>query len=138
VNATATYTTPSTSATLNYFRTAAGGSGVETQFGVETNNASASLSRKYGRNLDLSATVSYMRTGALQLGSVTQPTGVTNAKFGGVSATRRLGRYISVFANYTAIQQSSSSALPANAISGLSQVIGFGVSYSPREMHFRK
>jgi hypothetical protein len=64
--------------------------------------------------------------------------GVTNGEYGGVAATRQLGRYISVFANYTAIQQSSSSVLTANAISGLSQVIGFGIGYSPREIHFRK
>ncbi len=136
VNATATYTTPSTSATLSYFRTVAGGSGVETQFGIETNTASASLMRKYGRNLDLSATGAYMRTQGLQLGL--SQIGVINAEYGGVAATRRWGRYIIVFANYTAIHQSSSSVIPANAINGLSQVVSFGVGYSPRETHFRK
>jgi hypothetical protein len=74
---------------------------------------------------------------ALELGSA-QPGGVTNGVYGGAAATRRLGRYITIFANYTATEQSSSSALPTNAISGLSQVIGFGIGYSPREMHLRK
>jgi hypothetical protein len=64
--------------------------------------------------------------------------GVTNGKYGGVSATQQLGRYISFYANYTAIHQSSSAALTGNAILGLSQVIGFGIGYTPREMHFRK
>jgi hypothetical protein len=67
-----------------------------------------------------------------------QQTGVTNGKYGGAAATQRLGRYITVFANYTAIQQSSSSALPSNAINGLSHVIGFGIGYTPRELHFKK
>jgi hypothetical protein len=63
---------------------------------------------------------------------------VINGKTGGASATQRLGRYVIVSINYSALQQSSSAALPANAISGLSQVIGFSIGYSPREMHFKK
>jgi hypothetical protein len=67
-----------------------------------------------------------------------QQSGVTNGKTGGASATQRLGRYITASINYSALQQSSSAVLPTNAISGLSQVIGFSIGYSPREMHFKK
>ena len=33
--------------------------------------------------------------------------GITNAKYGGMQATRQLGRYLNTFANYTAMDQSS-------------------------------
>jgi hypothetical protein len=75
-----------------------------------------------------------MRTEGLQQ----QQAGATNGEYGGVSATQRWGRYLVVSASYTAIQQSSSSILPSTAISGLSQVVSFGLGYSPREIRFRK
>jgi hypothetical protein len=59
--------------------------------------------------------------------------GVINAKYGGAQATRKLGRYLTVFASYSAIDQSSSSSLPINVLNQLEQVIGFGIGYSPRE-----
>jgi hypothetical protein len=112
-------------------------------FGTHNKDLNGSLSRQFGRDLTIGVSGAYMRTqalisgSALQLGSV-QSGILTNGEYGGVSATRRLGRYITVFANYTATEQSSSSALPTNVISGLSQVIGFGIGYSPRPMHLRK
>jgi hypothetical protein len=126
------YAAKSGTATLSYTQAASGGAGVTTQVGVNNKDISAALSRQQGKNLSLSVTGSYMRTGGLQ------QTGVTNAEYGGVSATRRLGRYIVASANYTAIYQSTSSSLPANAVSGLSQVIGFSLGFSPREKRFKK
>jgi hypothetical protein len=132
VNASASYDGRALSATLGYTQAATGGAGVASQVGVHNHDAYAGLTRQQGKNLTISVTGAYMRTQGLQ------QAGVTNGKYGGVSATRRWGRYIIVFANYTATQQSSSSALPSNAISGLSQVIGFGLGYSPREVRLRK
>jgi hypothetical protein len=63
---------------------------------------------------------------------------VTSAELGGVSATRRLGRYFTVFANYTAVQQSSNLGLGTNVVNGLSQVVGFGVAYSPRDINLKR
>jgi hypothetical protein len=131
-NAGVTYDAGLTSANLSYSRAASGGAGVPTQIGVHNDDVSAALSRQFGRDLSVSATGAYMRTRGLQ------QAGVINGKTGGASATRRLGRYIIVSINYSALQQSSSAALPANAISGVSQVIGFSIGYSPREMHFKK
>ncbi|MGB9406586.1 MAG: hypothetical protein WCA89_03565 [Terracidiphilus sp.] len=136
VKASATYGTKSTSAMLSYSRAVTGGSGVPSQFGTHNDDVNASFTQQLGRNLTISATSAYMRTQGLQLGL--PQIGVINAEYGGVAATRRLSRYIIVFANYTATHQSSSSVLPANAINGLSQVVSFGVGYSPRETHFRK
>lgn len=132
VNANASYTTRTTTATAGYTQATTGGAGVVTEVGVHNHDLNAGLTRQFGRNLTISANGAYMRTQGLQ------QTGVTNGKYGGAAATQRLGRYITVFANYTAIQQSSSSALPSNAISGLSHVIGFGIGYTPRELHFKK
>jgi hypothetical protein len=132
VNANATYGTRTTTASLGYSQATTGGAGAATEVGVRNHDLNAGLTRQFGRNLTISANGAYMRTQGMQ------QAGVTNGKYGGASATQRLGRYVTVFANYTAIQQSSSAALPANAISGLSHVIGFGIGYSPRELHFKK
>jgi len=132
VSADATYRNKSTSASVNYSQGAAGGGGAITQFGTRNHDVSAVFSRQLDRSMVISASGAYMRTEGLQQSDI------TNSEYGEVSATRRLGRYINVFANYTATRQLSSTALPANAISGLSQVIGFGIGYSPREIHLRK
>jgi hypothetical protein len=137
MNANATYDARSMSLTLGYTQSASGGAGVATQVGVHNKDVFAGLTRRQGKNLTFGFTGSYMRTQGLQQ----QQAGVTNSKYGGVSATQRWGRYIEVFANYTAIQQSLSLAIitsNSNAISGLSQVIGFGIGYSPREMRLKK
>lgn len=133
VNASATYTVnKSMTATLGYTQAASGGAGVATQVGVRNQDATAGLTMQHGKNLNLSVTGGYRRTEGLQ------KAGVTNGKFVGMSTSRRWGRYIVSSANYTATQQSSSSALPANAISGLSQVVGFSIGYSPREVRIKK
>ena len=103
-----------------------------TEVGVHNHDLNAALTRQFGGSLSISASGAYMRTTGLQQG------GVTNGEYGGVAATRRLGQFITVFANYTAIEQSSTSVLTTNAISGLVQVVGFGIGYSPREMRFKK
>jgi hypothetical protein len=136
MNASASYGVRSTSATINYFRGTTGGAGEAAQVATHNDDVSGGVTQLLGRNLTVSASGSYMRTQglSLQLGR----TVVTNAELGGVSATRRLGRYFSAFANYTVIQQSSNYGLSANVVNGLSQVVGFGVAYSPRDITLRK
>jgi hypothetical protein len=74
-------------------------------------------------------------------------TPVTDAGYGGVQATRKLGRHFNAFASYTAIDQSSTLQTPApntplssNAtiLNGMYQMISFGIGYSPREKHLKK
>jgi len=117
------------SASANYSHGTNGGAGFT--FGAESDIASANYSREFNRNLTVGLTGSYMRTAGLQANVV------TNGKYAGVQASRRMGRYFSAFANYTAVAQSSSSALNANVLSGLTHVVGFGIGYSPRETHLR-
>jgi hypothetical protein len=72
---------------------------------------------------------SYRRTGGLaDSGSIT-------AKYGGAQATWRLNDDFTMFANYTAIDQSTSLMLQSNVLNQLQQFVGFGIGYSPRKTH---
>jgi hypothetical protein len=100
-------------------------------------------------------------TGTCQIGSnpsysCTEQVGytpVTDAIFGGAQVTRKLGRYFNAYASYTAMSQSTniefnetlngggppiSFSTNANILNGVEQVIGFGIGYTPREIHLRK
>jgi hypothetical protein len=123
----------SESASLSYNRETSNGGGYLTVATVDSVNAG--FSRDFGRDLTIGITGSYARTAGFQIGN----NGVTNARYGGAQATRRLGRYLNVFANYTAVDQSSSlAASQTNVLNQLYQVIGFGIAYSPRETHLRQ
>jgi hypothetical protein len=115
---------------LHYSRGVNGGGGYLP--GGESDTVSANFSREFGKKLNVGIEGSYRRTAGLI------NNGVTNSKYGGVQASRRIGRYLSAYANYTAMDQSSSSALPANALSQLIHVVGFGIEYSPRETRLRR
>jgi hypothetical protein len=126
-NAAVRYKYRFVTASLTYIRAANNGGGY--LFGAESDSVGANYTREFGRKLTIGLTGDYMRTSGLI------NNGVTNSKYGGAQATRLLGRHFTVFASYTAIDQSSSSQLPTNAITSLMQVIGFGISYSPRKTH---
>jgi len=126
-NAAVRYQYRFVTASLTYSRAANNGGGY--LFGAESDSVRANYTREFGRKLTIGLTGDYMRTSGLI------HNGVTNAKFGSAQATRLFGRHFTAFAIYTAIDQSSSSQLPTNAITSLMQVIGFGVSYSPRKTH---
>jgi hypothetical protein len=59
--------------------------------------------------------------------------GTVGAEFGGGQVTWRINRNFVAFANYTGMNQSSTSALPSNAVNELLQITGFGIGYSPRQ-----
>jgi hypothetical protein len=143
-------------ASLSYNRGVNGGSGY--MLGAESDTVSANFSRGIGKNLTVGVTGSYVRTSSLIAEElVYNSSGVsylvplsitptTNARYGGAQVTRKLGKHWSAFANYTAVDQTSntqvtetgtSSGYQTNILSGLTQVFGFGISYSPREKHFK-
>ena len=148
-------------ASVNYSHGTNGGAGY--LLGANISNINANYSRAFGKNLTIGVTGSYIRTTSLlaaeleyacSIDNVTyiclvplNITPVTNARYGGVQATRKLGRYFNAFASYTAIDQSSNlqtsapnTPLSSNAtiLNGLNQVISFGIGYSPRETHLKK
>jgi hypothetical protein len=143
LNASANFQLRSETAGVSYFHGTNSGAGY--MLGAKIDNLSANFSRDFGRSLSVGVTGSYMRTSSLIAAQILPIdfAGLSNSKFGGVQATRRLGRYMNAFASYTAVAQSSSMQitvlnLPTNLLSGLYQVVGFGIGYSPQEMHLKK
>jgi hypothetical protein len=130
VNASASETLRYGTASLIYSHGTSGGSGY--MLGAESDIVMANFGRSIGKNLTVGVTGSYMRTAGLS------NSGVTTGEYGGAQATRKLGRYFNVFASYTAVDQSSSLLNAPNVLNTLSQTIGFGIGYSPREIRLKK
>jgi len=128
VNATANYQYRGVAAGLDYTRGSTGGSGY--LLGGEQDSVTLNLAKQFGRNWNIGLNGAYRRMTGIEA------EGIIDAKYGGAQATWRIGRYLTTFANYTAESQSSSVALPGNALNGLVQIFGFGVGYAPRERHF--
>jgi hypothetical protein len=136
-NVTATYKYRLESASLNYTRGVNSGGGY--LLGAESDAVSGSFSQDFGKSLTVGLSGSYRHTAGIENSPLGQSANeVITSEFGGVQATRRLGRYLTFFAGYTAIQQSTTSTLATNVLNGLQQVVNFGVGYSPREMHLKQ
>jgi hypothetical protein len=122
--------------TANLIYTHGTGSGGGYMFGAEEDSAGLNLSRDFTKNLTIAVDASYRRTAGLQNNES------IDGMYSGVQATRRLGRYMSVFASYNAENQSTSqnssltSSNPA-ILNNLLQVVSFGIGYSPRETQLR-
>jgi hypothetical protein len=112
---------------LGYSRATTSGSGYLQ--GAQSDDLTANLGRTVGRRLNVGLTASYMRSSGL-LGN-----GITYGKVASGQISRKMGRDFSFYASYSAISQSSSSNLPSNAVSGLMQVVGFGIECTPRDKH---
>ncbi len=120
-----------TSASASFTRGTNGGGGY--LFGAIVETATGNLARQFGTNLNIGLTGGYQRTSALNTN------GATDGEFGGVEGTWQLNQNFIVFANYTGVNQSSTSALSTNNIlNQLMQTIGFGIGYSPRQAHARQ
>jgi hypothetical protein len=88
--------------------------------------------RQIGLNWSIGLTGGYQRTASLN------NTGTTDGVFGGAEATWRFARNLIAFANYTANDQWTSSALPTTALTQILHTIGFGVGFSPMPKHARQ
>lgn len=124
-----------TNASVNYSRGVNSGSGVLP--GGLSDIVSASVGRSYGRDWAASMTAAYTHTSGLtQLYTGTTAVAtheVYNTVYGGVQVTRRLSTYLSGYLTYTAQNQSSSYSVPTqNALLGVSQTFGVGITFSPR------
>ncbi len=108
------------------------GSGGGFLLGAEVDAVTAGFEREFRPNYTVGCEAAYRRTAGLI------NNGVTNGKYGGAQVSRHLGRSFSVFASYTAIDQSSSLALQSNVLNELNQVIGFGIGYTPRKTRLFK
>jgi hypothetical protein len=115
---------------VNYTRGINGGSGYLP--GAKADSVNGWVSRQFGRDLTVGVTGSWMRTTPLNEGSP------IDATYGGVEATRRMGRALSIFANYTTIRQTSNQPLPDNVVKGVMHIFSAGVEYSPRIQHLHQ
>jgi hypothetical protein len=111
-------------AALTYNHGTNGGAGY--LLGAEYDTVRLNFSREFVRNFTIGFDGAYDRTTGLQ------ENGVTNGKYGGVQASWHISRYLTTYASYTALTQSTSSALFSTALTGLEQVVSFGIGYSPR------
>jgi hypothetical protein len=170
LNASANYRLRNGSASLSYSHGTTGGSGY--MLGAKEDSVNGNYSRQFGKNTTVGVTGSYTRSSALTAAEFVAvcpsgstscfcPSGdnvcilqvtstpVTDARYGGVQATRKLGRYFNIFASYAAIDQSSNlqtqisaqnqqSSYNTNILNGINQVISFGIGYSPREKRLKK
>jgi len=130
VNAAIDYQFKAESANLGYNHGINGGAGYLPGATVDT--VTGGLSRLFERTLTIGITGSYERTAALE-----NVGGASDARFGGAQSAMQLGPYFSVFAGYTAIDQSTNLAPQTNVLNQLYQVISFGVAYSSREARRR-
>jgi hypothetical protein len=111
-------------AALTYNHGTNGGAGY--LLGAEYDTVRLNFSREFVRNFTIGFDGAYDRTTGLQ------ENGVTNGKYGGVQASWHVSRYLTTYASYTALTQSTSSVLFSTALTGLEQVVSFGIGYSPR------
>lgn len=126
-NASLAYKSGANYVGLSYERGINAGSGY--LIGGETDIASANYTRQFGRDLNIGAFGSYMRTASLP---GQQGFGSFTAEYGGGQITRKIGRDLSVFLNYSAITQSAGSSFPGSPLNQMFQVVGFGIGYTPR------
>jgi len=132
VDASATYAGRFSHASIAYVRGTNNGFGVAG--GSLSNSVTFTTSKTFAVVWNCSVYTAYSRTSGLAT------TGVNPASFdtfvGGGQVSRAIMRNLSGYASYTLEHQSNSNTAAAvDAFSGLSQVVGFGLTYSPTSIH---
>jgi hypothetical protein len=131
-SASLTYAGKVLTQSLNYSRGVTNGSGVIQ--GATADSITYGVHRAYGRAWGLAGSVGYARTRSLPTltAMMFSSDGVTAS--GQVS--RSIGRHFSAFGSYTIEDQTTQSNINTiNAFSGLYQVFGFGLTFSPNAIH---
>ena len=117
---------------LAYIRSTNSGSGIT--FGAESDTLSGSVSRRFTRSLNGSSEVHYTQSIGLQLG--TNATLDTKSFVASGQANRALSRTLSIFASYTFQRQIYNGGYQGlQPLNGVSQILGFGLTYSPTQIH---
>ena len=134
-SATLSYNHKLTNATLGYTRGANAGSGV--LGGALSDNIAGTLAHTFGRKWVASTDVGYSHSTGLQqflvAGSPLEVNQVYDTVFFGAQLTRGFGPHWSGYASYSFQHQSSTySVMTQNAFIGNSQVVGIGVTFTPR------
>ena len=128
-NASLAYAAAKTNYILNYSRGVSAGDGVVA--GAHTDAINVSAIRTLGRAWSVSGILEYNRSKSLPNGLL--PIFTNDALVASGQVSRRLDHSLSVFASYTLQRQSiTGTAAVNNPFDGLSQILGFGITYSPR------
>jgi hypothetical protein len=90
-------------------------------------------SRRFGVVWNCSFNSAYAHTSTLAVASVT-PYSV-NTAIEGIQVSRAIVRNLSGYASYAFEDQSNAGTNAINVFSGISQVVGFGLTYSPSALH---
>jgi hypothetical protein len=128
----ASYVTKFGGASLAFVRNTNGGYGVGG--GALSDSVSFTLNHTFARVWSAALTSAYTKTTNLPLSGLSAYT--FNTAILGVQTSRALARNLSAYGSYTLQHQSAGgSAVTVDAFNGLSQVLSFGVTYSPMSMH---
>lgn len=119
---------------LNYSRGINSGSGVIA--GSTSDSASVTASHQFGRAWNTSGSLSYTRSASLPQLSLYSLN--TNALAAAVQVSRSFTRTLSGYGSYALVRQSTSGSVPVNTFSGLYQVVGFGLTYSPQPIRLSR
>jgi hypothetical protein len=120
------------SASLAYVRSTSGGYGVVG--GSLSDSVSFGADRRFARVWSASLTAAYSRNSSLPSQSVTPY--MFNTTVGSVQISRAIMRSLSAYASYTGESQSgTSSPVAVDVFNGVTQVLGFGLTYSPSSIH---
>jgi hypothetical protein len=127
----ATYAGKSSSASLIFTRGTNNGYGATG--GAVSNSAVFVASRPFAVVWQCSATSSYTRSSNLPVAGI--PLFTIDTVVEGVQVSRAIARSLSGYASYTLEHQSSPVGPTVDVFTGLSQVVGFGLTYSPSALH---
>ena len=126
-DASANYTARSFESSLAFVRSTNNGFG--TVAASISDSVSFSANRKFAVVWNLSVSSAYAHTSTLALGNV--PSSSINTAVEGIQLSRAIARNLSGYAAYSFEDQSISGARTFNTFSGISQLIAFGITYSP-------
>jgi hypothetical protein len=130
--ASANYAGKFSHASLSFTRSANGGYGVIA--GAISNSVVFAAGRTFAQVWNGSATAAY--TQSSNLNGATGGTFTAHTVVGSAQVSRALGRSFSTYASYTLERQTTSGPFAAvDFYSGLTQVAGFGLTYSPAAIH---
>lgn len=131
-NISAGYTGQFSESSLNYSRGTNSGYGVIG--GSTSDSVTFTSARNLGRVWHAGVTAAFTRTANLPLPGT--PSYILHTIIGTGQISRALARSFSVYASYTAENQTSAGgATTIDVFNGLSQVVGFGLTYSPTAIH---
>jgi hypothetical protein len=127
----ASYTGKVASSSLVFTRST--NSGFGSFGGAVSDSVLFGYSRKFAVVWNAALTSSYTHSTTLPLAGIAPFT--SNTVVEGAQVSRAIVRSLSAYASYTLEQQSNTGVGAVDVFSGLSQVVGFGLTYSPAALH---